>query len=241
MSEVDQSKTTEVFSSEYLDQISTNSMTPVFDKVLSCYNFSQMLDFGCGNGVFGIYFKEKGVERLYGIDGSDYALSKAKEAGYDTVIKVADFCSDSLPFANQTFDFVLCKDVLEHMLDPIHVLEEMVRVLKNNAYALIHVPNHFPLMYRFKFLFTNNIDTQNYFQGSNEWDFPHIRFFTHKGFCNMLENHGLSIIEDYSRYSPVFLPHTARIAGLKHIQKQLALKSPTNFANGFTVLARKVV
>jgi SAM-dependent methyltransferase len=46
-----------------------------------------------------------------------------------------------LPFSNESFDILLCAEVLEHMLEPKKVIEEMARILKPGGYALMTTPN----------------------------------------------------------------------------------------------------
>src|SRR6516162_4284694 len=48
----------------------------------------------------------------------------------------------SLPFSDHTFDLVVCKDILEHLLEPLLVLREAMRVLRDDGTMIISVPNH---------------------------------------------------------------------------------------------------
>ncbi|MBF0351743.1 MAG: class I SAM-dependent methyltransferase [SAR324 cluster bacterium] len=229
------------FSNKDLDRINENYMKPVFDEIISKYDshLNHVLDYGCGNGVFGSYFKEHTSCSLTGIDASTYALEQAIKSGYDQVIQLGDFCSQNVPLHDNSIDFVLCKDVLEHLLDPLFVLNEIHRVLKINGLLLLHIPNHFPWVYRLKFLFTNDLDTQKYFPDATDWDFPHIRFFRLASLVNKLEERGFKILENYSDFFTLYLPKTGRIPGLTHLQKYLAAKTPDHFAAGFTLLCQK--
>lgn len=42
-----------------MDRIDNNYMEPVFDTIISKYEFNNVLDYGCGNGLFGSYFKKR--------------------------------------------------------------------------------------------------------------------------------------------------------------------------------------
>lgn len=46
----------------------------------------------------------------------------------------------NLPFADGTFDAVVCQAVLEHVLDPWRVAQEITRVLRPNGYVYSEVP-----------------------------------------------------------------------------------------------------
>ncbi|MBN8937710.1 MAG: methyltransferase domain-containing protein [Rhizobiales bacterium] len=53
-----------------------------------------------------------------------------------------DLESDILPFENESFEFILCGEVIEHMdVDPMFMLAEFNRVLKQNGKLLITTPN----------------------------------------------------------------------------------------------------
>ena len=57
-----------------------------------------------------------------------------------------DVCGSAmmLPFADNSFQFVLCTEVLEHVPDPLKVYHEISRVLKPGGHAIVTTP----FMYR---------------------------------------------------------------------------------------------
>lgn len=223
------------FSNKDMDNIEDNYMVPIFDDIIKRYPVKNVLDYGCGNGIFGIYLKRKTGCVLIGVDGSAYGLSKSKEIGYDKTFLVKDFNIDKLPLNEGTFDLILCKDILEHLIEPLEVIKEAKRVLTDSGVLLIHVPHHFSLKNRIKYLFTHNIDTQEYFPDSSEHNFPHIRFFTMLGLRKMLTESGFDVINDYSKHFPSCLP----IPFTHKITKLFARIFPDNFADGFTLLCKK--
>lgn len=237
--ESSQNKEYKYFSNADLDRINENYMMPVFEKILSEYSFQKVLDYGCGNGIFGITFKQKD-NYLCGVDASSYALKDALKRGYDKTEQVTDFCSDTIPFKDKSFDFILCKDILEHLLDPEQVLKECQRLLTKNGLLLVHVPNHFPLIDRIRFLFSSNLDTQNYFPDAEEWNFPHIRFYTYLGLHRFLKNQGFQVVRSFSDYFARFIPGFGRLPLGKLIIKKLAQQNPNNFSAGFTLLVKKI-
>jgi SAM-dependent methyltransferase len=46
-----------------------------------------------------------------------------------------------LPFADGTFDLILCNHVIEHIPDDVGALRELARILKSDGLLLIGVPN----------------------------------------------------------------------------------------------------
>ncbi|NMG05655.1 class I SAM-dependent methyltransferase [Brasilonema sp. UFV-L1] len=217
-----------------------NYFSPVWNEVLKTIKIHNLLDVGCGTGKFSGNLKSKISGKLIGVDGSSYALEKAKEKGFDDVYKLEDLCTQPLPLENESVDFAFCKDVFEHLLDPLYLLLEIQRVLVPGGYLLTLVPNHFPLAGRLKFLFTNNLDTFNYFPGSKAWNFPHIRFFNYENFVDFLGQANLVVVENYSGFLPK-LPIFDRALRIlaKSLVRKLATSNPTQFAEGLTILVRK--
>jgi SAM-dependent methyltransferase len=100
-----------------------------------------------------------------------------------------------LPFPDRTFDLVVCKDTLEHLLEPLPVLKEAARVLSDEGAIVISVPNHFYWPMRLRLLLGKGIIWRGLLSDHGaayrEWDYMHIRFFTYKGFRQFLEAAGL--------------------------------------------------
>ena len=170
-----------IFSNKDIDAIKidkeSNYFIPIIKKALDYMETPHRIcDVGCGNGLFTSFLINYINCYLCGVDGNEYALSEAKKLGFHELIYVEDFSMNNLPFENESFEFIINKDVLEHLLYPDVLVKEMIRITKKGGYLLIHVPNHFPIYGRLKLLFNNTIDPFNYFPDTHRWDFPHIRF-----------------------------------------------------------------
>ena len=50
----------------------------------------------------------------------------------------ADICN--LPFENESFDFILCNHVLEHIPDDKKAMQELYRILKTGGTAILQIP-----------------------------------------------------------------------------------------------------
>ncbi len=106
----------------------------------------RILDIGCGSGYFGYLLKE--IDRnvkITGFDISKHAISQAKT--YDKAYSL-DIDKQNIPEESNYFDMVTCADVLEHVYDVDHCLEEIKRVLKPGGKAVITAPNFSYLKYR---------------------------------------------------------------------------------------------
>ena len=98
---------------------------------------TKLLDVGCGNGFFTYYFSK--FADTIGLDYSRYMLSINP---CNTLVQGSAL---SLPFKNETFDFVFCSDLLHHVKAPTIVVREMTRVSKK--YVVLSEPNrNNPLM-----------------------------------------------------------------------------------------------
>ena len=97
-----------------------------------------LLDVACGRGEWLKVNQQAGLH-VSGIDLSEKAISTCISN-----MPAGDFhaCSANvLPFADNSFDAVTCLGSLEHFVDPVGCLREMVRVSKPDAQIVILVPN----------------------------------------------------------------------------------------------------
>ncbi len=90
-----------------------------------------LLDAGCGTGKCSIALGKLGF-RVIGVDISEKAIEVAREMAREHEVEVEFEVRDieTLPFADNTFDFVFCGGVLHHFPALEKVSEEMYRVLK---------------------------------------------------------------------------------------------------------------
>lgn len=103
-------------------------------KYLPKKNNLKILDIGCGTGAALLYLSDFGD--VIGVDKSDEALKFAKTRG-----KVMKGDIASLPFKDDTFDLVVCLDVLYH--EWVHTKKaflEIKRVVKPGGIVLIREP-----------------------------------------------------------------------------------------------------
>ncbi len=93
----------------------------------------KILDLGCGNQPYRRYLT--GVVQYVGLD-----YPPTRECLESSVKPEVHGDARTLPFADHSFDGVLCFQVLEHVDRPETVLKEMGRVLKPGGVGLISVP-----------------------------------------------------------------------------------------------------
>ena len=93
----------------------------------------RLLDLGCGNQPYRS-FLPKNIEYI----GLDFPST---QEGPNQQVRPAIYGDGrTLPFADQSFDAVLCTQMLEHVNRPETVVQEIGRVLKPSGVGLISVP-----------------------------------------------------------------------------------------------------
>jgi demethylmenaquinone methyltransferase/2-methoxy-6-polyprenyl-1,4-benzoquinol methylase/phosphoethanolamine N-methyltransferase len=103
----------------------------------------KVLDVGCGTGTLAVAASERVGQAgaVYGVDAAAEMVAraqrKAQVAGLPATFQVAP--AQSLPFANQHFDVVLCTLVLHHLpaAARAQALTEMRRVLKTGGRLIV--------------------------------------------------------------------------------------------------------
>ena len=97
-----------------------------------------ILDVGCGEGfTIERLLKMDGHLPIQGLDSDLPALLQAKEGCPQTLFQMGDI--RWLPFAADSFELVLCLEVLEHLPDPLTALQELGRI--SSRHCLVSVPN----------------------------------------------------------------------------------------------------
>jgi len=105
----------------------------------------------------------------------------------------ADICD--LPIKDNTYDFILCNHVLEHVLDDNKAMSELYRVLKKGGTGIFQVPID---MKREK-TFQDDSITDKLERNKIFGQYDHVRVYG-KDYFNKLENTGFKVQQiDYSK------------------------------------------
>jgi SAM-dependent methyltransferase len=94
-----------------------------------------VLDLGSATGGNSLYISKLG-HAVTSVEFSDLGVKIQKDKG----IPVVQADARNLPFADSSFDVVICLDVLEHIVEDLVVVFEIKRVLKHGGHFLISVP-----------------------------------------------------------------------------------------------------
>ncbi|PSN20513.1 3-demethylubiquinone-9 3-O-methyltransferase [filamentous cyanobacterium CCP5] len=102
-----------------------------FDGAVPDWGGLKVLDVGCGGGYTCEFLARRGAI-VTGIDQSADCIKAAQAHSLQSGLTIAyhDGYAECLPFAADSFDGVVCVDVLEHVANPAQTVAEISRVLK---------------------------------------------------------------------------------------------------------------
>jgi ubiquinone/menaquinone biosynthesis C-methylase UbiE len=173
-------------------------ITVNFNKVTIKPGFT-ILDIGCGPGrhVSALYSHKKvtaigadlnlndlkdGVKRLR------YHDSLGAHCGGTWAFTTADITR--LPFDDNTFDLVLCSEVMEHIPDQQKAASEILRVLKPGHNLVVSVPRFWPECICWAL-------SDEYFNANQ----GHIRIYTKKELVSLIESKGARFLKGHHAHS----------------------------------------
>jgi len=154
-----------------------------------------VLDLGCGEG----YLLRKAARRAsltLGVDLDDSRLRASRNGLTDSCrsgqssIELAVADGQRLPFADASFDRIICTETLEHVADAQLALRELARVLRPGGRLAISVPHSLceAILYRL-------------IRGHLEFPGGHRRVFTPRTLARALARAGLQPYAGYLRDS----------------------------------------
>ena len=115
-----------------------------FAKKLSSMGFQKgrIIDVGCGFGAMNLVLAERFVDsELVGIDLSEPLLQLAREAaekaGHGERVRFEKADVQKIPYQDDSFDVAFCVNMVHLVDDPIRMLNEIERVLKQGGLLFI--------------------------------------------------------------------------------------------------------
>lgn len=180
----------------------------------------RLLDIGCGTGRITKVIQDMGLQ-VKGIDFSGVAVHKARQRGL--TVEVVDLDS-GIPEPDQHYDIVLAGDIIEHVFDPINVLKECHRVLKDDGTCLLTIPHDLSIMVRLRALAGHTHQEISYrrvgvVKHHTVFSWPLLKF--------MLQQAGFTSDK------------VTRVTNIGHFMKLTSTITPLIFTNGFIIAGRK--
>lgn len=156
------------------------------EKIIELLSGGEVLEVGPSSGYMTkIILKKGGTTDIVEVDKSAAKLAKpfAREV-------IAGSIEDGKVWRELTgrYDFIVCADVLEHLVDPARVLLFLKKKLKKRGKLLVSIPNTACWNMRVD-LMRGRFD----YQESGLLDKTHLRFYTYNSFLKLLKDCGLKI------------------------------------------------
>lgn len=107
-------------------------------KTTKPLQIDSVLDAGCGEGFTLARLQKEKIGKVHeGIEYDETAIELGRKTYPKVYIRKGDIYK--LPYKSNSFDLVICTEVLEHLENPKKAYRELIRVSKK--YILLSVPN----------------------------------------------------------------------------------------------------
>ena len=155
---------------------------------------AKILDMGCGDGSFLKEMHLLGYNNLTGFDQCP-GLERAKKTGFGNFYSsnIWAFLDEAEFDSEQDFDAYVMVNVLEHVTDPIVMLNRFHKIMKSGALLCITVPNDFSKLQK-AFLKV---------KGHLPWFVclpDHVNYFDFNTLKIVLESNGFNVIDQTALY-----------------------------------------
>ncbi len=131
----------------------------------------KVLDWGGDSGINSPFLNRASLLHVYDISGVE-AVPGASRISTDYL-------------GQQTYDLVVCSEVLEHVPSPFDLLQQLLPVLEPQTLLYIEVPH--------EALMRQNPGSRKLATLKRHWH-EHVNFYTEEGLCRMLERSGLEVV-----------------------------------------------
>jgi SAM-dependent methyltransferase len=137
-----------------------------FIEFLALDGARSVLEVGSGLGILAREVAARlSPGKIYGVEYAYAQLAQASGSSAAGNLHFVQADAHTLPFADERFDTVYCRYLLEHVADPVEVLTEMRRVLRVGGRALAQENNilmltFYPECPRFEFVWSRFAELQ---------------------------------------------------------------------------------
>jgi homoserine O-acetyltransferase len=149
-----------------------------------------VLDLGCGTGGLLARLRERGHQRILGVEIDEQAIVVCARRGIDVVH--ADVNRGLPAFANGQFDYVVLSQTLQAVTDVEHVLGDMLRVGRR---AIVSFPNIAYRKFRHQLAAEGRAPRLQGEDGFAWHDTPNVRCLSIADFEEFCNDHGIHIEE----------------------------------------------
>lgn len=167
--------------------------------------YATVLDFGCGNGTAVTQYLSSLFLRVVGVEHDPDCLEYSKRT-----LPCVQVYSTMLALEPESFEAIICSDVLEHLLYPVTTLLAFGELLKPNGFIIGSIPNGHGLFELENRLYRSRAGlrlSQAFEILLNPWrlfrpkrsdvpynnDSPHVQFFSLDEFFDLVDEAGFYI------------------------------------------------
>lgn len=116
----------------------TSTDAEVFERVSRVgVSGKDVLDLGCGDGVYTFKFKELGAATVLGVDISEAMIALAQKRPQENGVSFSVGAMENIPTPDASFDFIFSNFALHYCPDVAIVFKEMHRVLRSSSSAVV--------------------------------------------------------------------------------------------------------
>ncbi|HNB00139.1 MAG TPA: methyltransferase domain-containing protein, partial [Marmoricola sp.] len=198
-------------------------------EILGAMPPGKVLDVGCADGSFSAQVRALG-HHVTGIDirqhpGTSTNLDEFYNADLD----------EGLPGIGPEYDVIIAADVIEHVRDPQHLLNQLAQRLNPSGRMIISTPNFGHWYVRARVL-SGTFD----YDRRGILDETHLRFFTRRSLERILNGSSLEIEQmQYSRtHVPFGEPGSKVVRAINRIDEGLIRARPTLFGYQFVMVLK---
>lgn len=154
----------------------------------------KLLELGCGEG-FLLYQSLQSGFNVLGVDHSSFAIKKWHPNLYNSSFIQSDIYQFLKNRSNEgVFDICIIKNVLEHVVDPLGLLNDIKYILQPKGKLVVTIPNDYSCLQK-KLLELELVSVE-------EWFCPpdHLYYFNTNNFSSYVEKVNYKVLDMYSSF-----------------------------------------
>ncbi|MBI2459191.1 MAG: class I SAM-dependent methyltransferase [Parcubacteria group bacterium] len=178
----------------------------ILEKIVKDKKLENCLDIGCGQGAdLSIVSRLQPECKLFGIDYGAGNFARLRENNITPFL--VNIENEPLPFKDNSMDFIIANQVLEHAKEIFWINHEIFRTLKVGGYLFFAVPNILSLHNRILMMF-------GYHPTQYKLISAHVRPFSKKDVFNFYKSIGSDFCEFKGFWGSQFYPFPKYMARL---------------------------
>ena len=181
-----------------IDNIITDKTQAIHQIANNIKPNATVLDIGAGSGVLSRVLNRLNKNTIIDAIEPNYFASEIGRKYYRNFY--IGYAQDYLTeISNGSYDYIILADVLEHVVDPLEFLNEILRNSKETATVIVSIPNITFGAVRFALL-NGHFD----YVDSGLLERTHLRFFSKKTFASMLASTNFFINKEINLEKPFY-------------------------------------